>query len=121
MPTRWSRGGGVTLTMVQGGAPPMIILDYRRDVGGLPVFDVSAVSGTPRLQAIYSEAKQWLYPTGDGSYPDGAEVNVSYAGRLRCGQLVARQRLLSKWSRPDRRPANSRWRTIPGPNPDHLR
>ena len=75
--------GYATLTMVQGGAPPMIILDYGHDVGGLPVFDVSAVSGTPRLQAIYSEAKQWLFPTGDGSYPDGAEVNVSYVGN--CG------------------------------------
>ena len=78
-----SGGGSATLTMVQGGAPPMIILDYGHDVGGLPVFDVSAVSGTPRLQAIYSEAKQWLFPTGDGSYPDGAEVNVSYVGN--CG------------------------------------
>src|ERR1700741_3307631 len=54
-----------------------------RPFWGLPVFEVSAVSGTPRLQAIYSEAEQWLFPTGDGSYPDGAEVNVSYVGN--CG------------------------------------
>jgi hypothetical protein len=49
--------GYATLTMVQGGAAPMIILDYGRDVGGLPVFDVIAVTGTPKLQAIYSDAE----------------------------------------------------------------
>jgi alpha-L-rhamnosidase len=75
--------GYATLTMVQGGTAPMVILDYGRDVGGLPVFEITAVLGTPRLEAIYSEAQQWLFPTGDGSYPDGAEVNVSYVGN--CG------------------------------------
>src|ERR1700730_17714876 len=33
--------GYATLTMVQGGTAPMIILDYGRDVGGIPVFEVS--------------------------------------------------------------------------------
>src|SRR4051812_11150595 len=45
--------GYATLTMVQGGTAPMVILDYGRDVGGLPAFEVSSVSGTPRLKAIY--------------------------------------------------------------------
>jgi alpha-L-rhamnosidase len=75
--------GFATLTWGGVGSAPTIVLDYGRDVGGLPVFEVSAVSGTPRLQAIYSEAEPWLLPTGDGSYPDGAEVNVSYVGN--CG------------------------------------
>jgi alpha-L-rhamnosidase len=30
--------GYTTLTMVQGGIAPMIILDYGRDVGGIPIF-----------------------------------------------------------------------------------
>ena len=38
--------------MTAGGAAPMVILDYGRDVGGIPVFEVSAVSGTPNLQAF---------------------------------------------------------------------
>lgn len=75
--------GFATLTWGGVGSAPTIVLDYGRDVGGLPVFEVSAVSGAPRLQAIYSKAEQWLLPTGDGSYPDGAEVNVSYVGN--CG------------------------------------
>ena len=49
--------GFATLTWGGVGSAPTIVLDYGRDVGGLPVFVVSAVSGTPRLQAIYSEAK----------------------------------------------------------------
>ena len=77
------RGGYTTLTMEDGGIAPMVILDYGLDVGGLPVFDVSAVSGTPKLQAIYSEAEQWLLPIGDGSYANGNEMSVSYVGS--CG------------------------------------
>jgi alpha-L-rhamnosidase len=42
-------------------------LDYGRDVGGLPVFEVSSVSGTLQLQAIYSESQQNLLPAGDGA------------------------------------------------------
>jgi hypothetical protein len=59
-----SHGGYATLTMVQGGTAPMIILDYGRDVGGIPIFEVSAVSGAPKLQATYSEAQQYLLPDG---------------------------------------------------------
>jgi hypothetical protein len=59
--------GYTTLTMVQGGPAPMIVLDYGHDVGGLPVFEVSSVSGTPQLQAIYSESQQNLLPAGDGA------------------------------------------------------
>ena len=77
------RQGYTTLTMEDGGIAPMVILDYGRVVGGLPIFEVSAVSGTPKLQAIYSEAEQWLLPTGDGSYPNGNEWSVSYMGN--CG------------------------------------
>jgi Bacterial alpha-L-rhamnosidase C-terminal domain len=55
----WTWGG-------QGPAP-MVILDYGRDVADLPVFEVSAVSGTPQLQAIYSESQQNLLPAGDGA------------------------------------------------------
>jgi alpha-L-rhamnosidase len=58
--------GSATLTMAPGGIAPMIILDYGRDVGGLPVFEVTSVSGTPKLQAIYSESQQSLLPSGDG-------------------------------------------------------
>ena len=61
--------GSATLTMAPGGIAPMIILDYGRDVGGLPVFEVTSVSGTPKLQAIYSESQQSLLPSGDGG-PD---------------------------------------------------
>jgi hypothetical protein len=60
-------GGYTILTWGGQGPAPMIILDYGRDVGGLPVFEVSSVSGTPQLQAIYSESQQNLLPAGDGA------------------------------------------------------
>jgi hypothetical protein len=77
--------GYTTLTMVQGGTAPMIILDYGRDVGGIPIFEVSVVTGTPKLQAIYSESQQYLLPAGDGNSPPGRVV----CGRLRCGRFGA--------------------------------
>jgi hypothetical protein len=77
--------GYATLTMVQGSPAPQIILDYGRDVDGLPVFDVAAVSETPKLQAIYSEAQQYLLPDGDAAPgvpqdPKVAQPEVSFVG-----------------------------------------
>src|ERR1700678_2515404 len=61
--------GGATLTMTSGGATPTIVLDYGQETGGLPYFDVSAESGSPELQAGYSEGENYLSATGDGSTP----------------------------------------------------
>jgi alpha-L-rhamnosidase len=65
-------GGYTTLSWGGTGTAPQVILDYGHDVAGLPVFDVAAVSGTPKLQAIYSESQQYLLPEGDGapSFPN---------------------------------------------------
>ena len=78
--------GYATLTMVQGSPAPQIILDYGRDVGGLPVFEVTSISGTPKLQAIYSESRQYLLPDGDAAAPgvpqnpEVAQPEVSFVG-----------------------------------------
>src|SRR5205823_8138263 len=76
--------GYATLTMTAGGAAPMVILDYGRDVGGIPVFEIAAVSGTPKLQAFYSESQQYLLPAGDGNSPAG----VSFVGDCGAGDLA---------------------------------
>jgi hypothetical protein len=47
-------GGQTTLTYPVGGTAPSLILDYGKDVGGYPTFDVAATSGTS-IQATYSE------------------------------------------------------------------
>ena len=55
-------------------------------MGGLPFFEATGVSGTPRLQAIYSEAQQYLLPGGDAAAPGVpqdpavAQPEVSLAG-----------------------------------------
>lgn len=46
-----------------------IILDYGKDVGGYPTFDVTAADGNPTLQAGYSETRRQLTPRGDGVTP----------------------------------------------------
>lgn len=61
--------GGATLTMVSGGATPTIVLDYGRNVGGVPYFNVSAASGSPTMQAGYSEGLNYLTATGGDSAP----------------------------------------------------
>lgn len=61
--------GTTTLTLAPGGDTPTIVLDYGRNVGGLPYFDVSAETGSPTLQAGYSEAQQYLTATGDTADP----------------------------------------------------
>jgi alpha-L-rhamnosidase len=61
--------GGATLTLTSGGAAPVIVLDYGKNVGGQPYFSVSSESGSPTLQAGYSEAQQYVSASGDGAVP----------------------------------------------------
>jgi alpha-L-rhamnosidase len=61
--------GGASLTLAAGGQTPTIVLDYGKDVGGLPYFTVSSETGSPKLQAGYSESQQYLTATGDGGVP----------------------------------------------------
>lgn len=61
--------GTATLTRAAGGAAPTVVLDYGRNVGGVPYFDVQAESGSPTLQAGYSQSLGYLTPTGDGAVP----------------------------------------------------
>jgi alpha-L-rhamnosidase len=63
------RAGGATLTMLEGGDTPTIVLDYGQEVGGLPYFVVASTAGSPSLKAAYSEGRGNLTPTGDGSPP----------------------------------------------------
>lgn len=49
--------------------PASIILDYGHEVGGFPTFDVQSASGSPTLEAGYSETKTQISPTGDGVTP----------------------------------------------------
>lgn len=57
-------GGGLTLTKTAGGPTPRVVLDYGKDVGGIPWFDVSTASGSPQMKVGYSETM--LYLTDDG-------------------------------------------------------
>ncbi|MGH3067498.1 MAG: GH116 family glycosyl hydrolase [Streptosporangiaceae bacterium] len=45
------------------------MLDYGRDIGGVPSFTVAAASGSPTMEAGYSEAAEYIAPGGDGGTP----------------------------------------------------
>ena len=70
--------GATTLTLTAGGTAPTIVLDYGRDVGGVPFFTVSSVSGAPTLQAGYAESMRYLTPTGEGAPPWGEGDSARY-------------------------------------------
>jgi alpha-L-rhamnosidase len=63
------RRGAATLTLAPGGVTPTIVLDYGKDVGGVPYFEVSSETGSPTLRSGYSEGAQYESATGDGSAP----------------------------------------------------
>lgn len=76
-----------------------VLLDYGIDVGGYPTFDVSDVSGTPTLQAGYSETRGQVSPTGDGVPPWASgdanrfdSYRVSAPGRITNGEIQGGQR-----------------------------
>ena len=61
--------GPTTLTYAAGGAPPLVVLDYGREVGGLPFFTASAVTPTEgsssvTLRSGYSETQGFLFTQG---------------------------------------------------------
>ena len=57
-----------------------IVLDYGRDIGGVPSFTVAAASGSPTMEAGYSEAAEYIAPGGDGGTPTiGANGDPSRA------------------------------------------
>jgi alpha-L-rhamnosidase len=59
---------GTTIS-VSPGSTATIVLDYGRNVGGIPYFDVASVSGSIELKASYSETDRYLGENGDGSAP----------------------------------------------------
>lgn len=58
-----------TLTWSGSGTAPSLVLDYGKDIGGLPQFTVTAETGSPTLLATYSEGLQYLSSCGDCASP----------------------------------------------------
>lgn len=61
---------GDTITLHRASADdaaPTVLLDYGRDIGGQPLFQLTALSGHPALQALFSESQKFLLPAGDGA------------------------------------------------------
>ncbi len=61
-----------TLTKTAGGPDPVVVLDYGRNVGGVPYFQISSARGDATLHAAYSEVLAYLGPSGDNLVLTGA-------------------------------------------------
>ena len=98
--TDQSGGGEATLTMTAKGPPPTIVVDYGKDVGGVPYFVVRSESQSPVLRSIYSEGLQYLGPMGDltpSASPAGDpsrvdDLTVAAPGRLTTGLIQGGER-----------------------------
>src|SRR5580704_2460079 len=75
----------ITLTMNPGEPQPSIVVDYGRDVGGVPYFDVQSQTGTPILSSSYSEGRQYIGPAGDNAPSNSSAGNTSRVDRLTVG------------------------------------
>jgi alpha-L-rhamnosidase len=93
-------GGAVTLAMATGGAQPTIVVDYGKDIGGVPYFVVRSEKGSPVLQSSYSEGRQYIGPNGDSAPSNTAagdasrvdSLAVTGPGRITKGQIQGGER-----------------------------
>ena len=97
--------GPAKLTYSGSGRVPMIILDYGREVGGLPFFTASGVTPTGTatsvtLRAAYSEAREFLWTpgnttlslaaaTGDTNVKVGSVTNFVVGDTIQVGSQTA--------------------------------
>ena len=93
-------GVPATLTMRAGGPLPQIVLDYGKDVGGVPSVDVRAQTGAPTLRFAFSEGLSDLGPTGDNAVPSTLsaaqsrfdDIKVTGPGVVGPGQIQGGER-----------------------------
>jgi alpha-L-rhamnosidase len=61
------QGDTTVLKMVAGGPKPTVVVDYGKDVGGVPYFVVRSETKSPVLRASYTEGLNYMGPEGDNS------------------------------------------------------
>jgi hypothetical protein len=99
--------GSTTLTLRPGGTPPVLVLDFGKDVGGVPWLDIRSSTGSPQVRTAFSEGLDYLGPglprigpTGDDAGPDTASASAvrfelltaTAPGRLGTGQIQGGER-----------------------------
>jgi hypothetical protein len=81
------RGRPTTLTTVAGGTPASVVLDFGKDVAGTPFVDVTSVTGSPALNLVTGESRQFLRRPAATAVPAGLRSIVTVNGhrvRQRC-------------------------------------
>ncbi|OLP57902.1 hypothetical protein BJF93_13760 [Xaviernesmea oryzae] len=61
---------------VAPGSKVTVVLDYGRNVGGIPFFDVGAVTGSVDMKAAYAETNRYLSENGDGAAPPAQSLGT---------------------------------------------
>jgi alpha-L-rhamnosidase len=93
-------GGDATLTMTRNGRRPELLVDYGKDVGGIPYFVVRSQSTTPTLRATYSEGLLYMGSKGDKAPSNSGagdtsrvdDMTISSAGRFSRGLIQGGER-----------------------------
>jgi alpha-L-rhamnosidase len=93
-------GDVTTLTMAAGAATPTHVVDYGKDIGGIPYFVVRSQAGSPVLRSSFSEGRQYIGPLGDNapsntSAGDSSRVDtftVTGTGKLTNGLIQGGER-----------------------------
>lgn len=91
--------GGVCTMTARAGAPALLVVDYGRIVGGVPVFEVERHSGQLEMTSIYAQALPWLLPDGDGPAPGkpgataAATKEISFVGFAGAANLSRVERI----------------------------
>lgn len=76
--TQPGTGQATTLSWSGSGTAPSIVLDYGKDVGGIPQFTITDETGSPTLLATYSEGLQYLSSCGDCASPYQSTIADPY-------------------------------------------
>ncbi len=86
-------GPATTLTTAAGGTPASVLLDFGREVGGVPNLDIIAVTGSPTITIVTSEARQYIRTpastTVAAAVPAGTtRVPLASAANLEAGNTI---------------------------------
>jgi hypothetical protein len=86
-------GRQTTLTTVAGTTPASVLLDFGKDVAGVPYLDVARVDGTATLSLVTGEARQYLRrPAATTTTAEAAagarRVTVASTANLETGNTI---------------------------------
>src|SRR4051812_39490176 len=87
------KGKATTLTTVAGQTPASVLLDFGKDIAGIPFFNVTALEGAPTLSLVTSEARQFIRTPANttvsvAAAAGGTQVTLASSTGLEVGNTI---------------------------------